>query len=137
MGNLDVRLALGFFTGLAIAACTDSSGTSTAQPCYAGQCPLGYECVMNYCLPAGFETSGSSLGDGDGDPDTGVGDGDGDPDTGVGDGDGDGDADTDPGPDEDVDGIPDSEDNLIKAGLACVPLLDGKLADDKGDPAWP
>lgn len=31
--------------------------------------------------------------------------------------------------------IPKGEDNLIKAGLACVPLLDSNLAKDEGDPA--
>lgn len=31
--------------------------------------------------------------------------------------------------------IPTSEENLIKAGLACVPLLDSDLAKDDGDPA--
>lgn len=31
--------------------------------------------------------------------------------------------------------IPEGEDNLIKAGLACVPLLDSNLAGDKSDPA--
>jgi hypothetical protein len=84
-----------------IVACTSGEGTQ-APPCIDdSQCPLAYQCVMNYCIPdAAAETLGDAGdGDGDGDGDAGDGDGDGgdgdgDPDTGDGDGDtGDGDGD--------------------------------------------
>jgi hypothetical protein len=106
--------AMAFIGGWIISACTSSEGTQ-AQPCLDDiQCPIGYECVMNYCVPAGFgEETGPGDGDpGDGDGDTGPGDGDGD--TGPGDGDGD----TGPG---DGDGDGDGGDG------------DGEMGDGDGD----
>lgn len=111
-------------------ACVDSEGTS-ATPCFDDvQCPIGYECRMNYCLPA---SGGTLSGDGDGDSGTSASDpetgtpGDGDPDTGDGDPDtGDGDPDSGDGDPDSGDGDPDSGDG---DGDPCQPGTLGCACD--------
>jgi hypothetical protein len=120
-----------FVGGWIISACADSEGTQ-AQPCIDSiQCPIGFECVTNYCLPVGGDDTGSGDGDnGDGDNGDGDnGDGDnGDGDTGDGDPSDSGDGDGDSGDGDGDSGVGDPSDSGDGDG-DCQPGTEGCVCD--------
>lgn len=143
--SAQVRRRLGLSCSFVLAAatgvfvgCVDGGGSGSSCPpgtafcpCYAGTCQFGLECVGNFCIAPGDESSD------DGEPEDGDGDGDGSPGDGDGDGDGspgDGDGDGDGGP-GDGDGEPQTCPNQVLAGN--LPIMVSGSNVGRGDDHQP